>query len=266
MATTLPPGQRERPDFPRFGLTPFATRFPSQTERIELHVGFPDSGGAAPGPTPGSTPNPAALASAPPTDVGTQLAQIPRVEQTSDFHCVTTWTRRGLRWGGVRFADFYKQIVVPLCRPGPTSGQAATDPAAARFVVLRAQDGARTSLPLEDLLSPDVLLADHLDGQPLPIEHGAPLRLIAPAHYGYKSVKHLHRIEFWRSDEHLIHPSLPYGLRFMVHPRARVALEERGQWVPGWLLRHLYRPLIGMTVARFERGMRERELQSRNEK
>ena len=28
--------------------------------------------------------------------------------------------------------------------------------------------------------------------------------------------------------------------------------------VPGWLLRHLYRPLIGMTVARFERGMRER--------
>ena len=45
-------------------------------------------------------------------------------------------------------------------------------------------------------------MADHLDGQLLPIEHGAPLRLIAPAHYGYKSVKHLHRIEFWRSDEH----------------------------------------------------------------
>ena len=94
-------------------------------------------------------------------------------------------------------------------------------------------------------------------------EHGAPLRLIAPAHYGYKSVKHLHRIEFWRSDEHY----RPYGLRFMVHPRARVAFEERGQWVPGWLLRHLYRPLIGMTVARFERRMREHsETQGRNDK
>jgi DMSO/TMAO reductase YedYZ molybdopterin-dependent catalytic subunit len=244
MTTPLPPGQRERPDFPRFGLTPFATRFPSQTDRIDLHVGFLDSSDAA-------TPSTASS-----TNVGPQLTQLPRVEQTSDFHCVTTWTRRGLRWGGVRFADFYQQIVVPLCPPNPASGQAATDPAAARFVVLRAQDGARTSLPLEDLLSPDVLLADHLDGQPLPIEHGAPLRLIAPAHYGYKSVKHLHRIEFWRSDEHY----RPYGLRFMVHPRARVAFEERGQWVPGWLLRHLYRPLIGMTVARFERGMREREL------
>jgi len=233
MNTPLPPGQRERPDFPRFGLLPFATRFPSQTDRIDLHISFPDSSTAP--------------ASAPPANVGPQLAQLPRVEQTSDFHCVTTWTRRGLRWSGVRFADFYEQIVAPLC---------PADPAAARFVVLRAQDGARTSLPLEDLLSPDVLLADHLDGQPLPIEHGAPLRLIAPAHYGYKSVKHLHRIEFWRSDEHY----RPYGLRFMVHPGARVALEERGQWVPGWLLRHLYRPLIGMTVARFERGMREREL------
>ena len=42
----------------------------------------------------------------------------------------------------------------------------------------------------------------------------------------------------------------------MVHPRARVALEERGQWVPGWLLRYLYRPLIGTTVARFEREKR----------
>ena len=222
----LPPGQRERPDFPRFGLLPFATRFPSQTGSIHLQVSFPDSGTAAtaPAPAPGSTRNPAAPASAPATDAGPQLAQLPRVEQTSDFHCVTTWTRCGLRWSGFRFADFYEQIVVPLCPPDPTSGQPATDPASSRFVVLRAQDGARTSLPLEDLLSPDVLLADHLDGQPLSIEHGAPLRLIAPAHYGYKSVKHLHRIEFWRSSEHY----RPYGLRFMVHPRARVAFEERG--------------------------------------
>ena len=245
MPNPLPPGQRERANFPRFGLTPFATRFPSQTERIDLHVSFPDSrDAAAPATAPSTNVG---------TDVGNPLAQLPRVEQTSDFHCVTTWTRRGLRWGGVRFADFYQQIVAPLC---------PADPAAARFVVLRAQDGARTSLPLDDLLSPDVLLADHLDGQPLPIEHGAPLRLIAPAHYGYKSVKHLHRIEFWRSSEHY----RPYGLRFMVHPRARVAFEERGQWVPGWLLRTLYRPLIGITVARFERGMRERrEAQGRDE-
>jgi DMSO/TMAO reductase YedYZ molybdopterin-dependent catalytic subunit len=168
---------------------------------------------------------------------------IARVEQCSDFHCVTTWTRRALQWSGVRFSDFYQQIVVPLARPAPD----------AAFVVLRGQDGARTSLPLEDLLAPDVLLADRLNGQPLPIEHGAPLRLVAPAHYGYKSVKHLNRIEFWRSSASY----RPFGLHFMVHPRARVAQEERGQWVPGWLLRYLYRPLIRPTVSRFERAMQK---------
>jgi DMSO/TMAO reductase YedYZ molybdopterin-dependent catalytic subunit len=219
----LPPGQRERPDFPRFGLTPFAERFPASTDAPRLRI----SGDVAT-----------------PLELDNAMAGLERVTQVSDFHCVTTWTRRGLEWGGVRFAEFFRNVVVPRVAP-------ASD---ATFVVLRAQDGARTSLPLEDLLADDVLLADRLDGAPLPIEHGAPLRLVAPGHYGYKSVKHLDRIEFWRSDA----AYRPFGLKFMVHPRARVALEERGQWVPGWVLRRLYRPLIASTVARFERAMAQR--------
>jgi DMSO/TMAO reductase YedYZ molybdopterin-dependent catalytic subunit len=221
-SSPLPPGQREIESFPRFGLTPFAVRFPTAIETIKLQIG---------GDVETSV------------EVGKELAHVARVEQCSDFHCVTTWTRRGLQWGGIRFSDFYQQIVVPLAGPSP----------AATFVVLRGQDGARTSLPLDDLLAPDVLLADRLDGQPLPIEHGAPLRLVAPAHYGYKNVKHINRIEFWLSSESY----RPFGLRFMVHPRARVAREERGQWVPGWLLRYLYRPLIRPTASRFERAMRQ---------
>lgn len=221
--TELPPGQRERPDFPRFGLTPFAERFPASTDAPRLRIsGDVDT----------------------PLELDDAMAGLERVTQVSDFHCVTTWTRRGLTWGGVRFAEFFRRIVVPKAGP-------AED---ATFVVLRGQDGARTSLPLEDLLADDVLLADRLDGAPLPIEHGAPLRLVAPGHYGYKNVKHLDRIEFWRSDA----AYRPFGLKFMVHPRARVALEERGQWVPGWLLRRVYRPLIASTVARFERAMAQR--------
>ncbi len=55
-------------------------------------------------------------------------------------------------------------------------------------------DGFSASLLLDDPLAQDVLLADGLDGQPLPLEHGAPLRLVAPAHYGFKSVRHLRTI------------------------------------------------------------------------
>ena len=229
---TLPSGQREISTFPRFGLTPFATRFPENIGEAKILIG---------GEVQTSV------------QVGLELERIPHVEQVSDFHCVTTWTRRGLQWGGIRFADFYQQIAVPLAGPSVD----------ATFVVLKGQDGARTSLPLDDLLASDVLLADRLDGQPLSIAHGAPLRLVAPAHYGYKSVKHVNRIEFWRSDANY----RPFGLRFMVHPRARVALEERGQWVPGWLLRYLYRPLIRSTVSRFEREMqRHLEADKRDKK
>ena len=228
----LPPGQREISTFPRFGLTPFAKRFPENVGKAKILIG-------------GDVQTH--------VQIGSELERVPRVEQCSDFHCVTTWTRRGLQWGGIRFADFYRQIVVPL------AGASAD----ATFVVLKGQDGARTSMPLDDLLASDVLLADRLDGQPLSIAHGAPLRLVAPAHYGYKSVKHIDRIDFWRNDANY----RPFGLRFMVHPQARVAFEERGQWVPGWLLRYLYRPLIQPTVSRFEREMqRHSEAEARNKK
>lgn len=215
----LPTGQHEAAEFHRFGLTQFAERFPSQTESADLEVV-------------GRVAHELHLRDA--------LSGLPRVEQVCDFHCVTTWSCRSLRWEGVRFSDFYSQVVLPRAKPHE----------GATLVALRGQDGARTGMLLEDLLAPDVLLVDRLDGEAIPVDHGAPLRLIAPAHYGYKSVKHLSRIEF--RD-----PSEDYrvsGLRFMDHPRARVAFEERGRVFPGWLLRFLYRPLIPGTVTRFARA------------
>ncbi len=224
MNESLPPGQRATAEFPRFGLTKFARRFPNETGTLELKIM-------------GSVEHQLHLA-----DV---LNGLPRVEQVCDFHCVTTWSRRSLHWGGVRFVDFYERVVVP--RAGPRSQ--------ATLVALRGQDGARTGMLLVDLLTPDVLLADTLDGQPLTVEHGAPLRLIAPAHYAYKSVKYLSEIEFRLEDAGY----RVSAFQFMDHPRARVALEERGRSVPGWLLRYLYRPLVPGTVARFARAMAEHE-------
>lgn len=219
MNDSLPPGQRSRPDFPRFGLTQYASRFPGNPDQKELQVS-------------GDVFNSHVIAA--PFD------GLAHTEQTSDFHCVTTWTRRSLRWGGVRFVDFYRSKIEPSIDKSR----------AVNVVVFRGQDGYRSTLPLSDLLAEEVLLADHLDGEPLSVDHGAPMRLIAPAHYGYKSVKHLSRIEFWQSE-----PAVrPAAFAFMDHPRARVAYEERGRWLPGWILRHAYRPLIGITAARFAKA------------
>ena len=45
---------------------------------------------------------------------------------------------------------------------------------------------------------------------------------------------------------------------------ARVALEERGRGVPGWLLRILYRPLVKLTIRQFERAIQTERLKVKN--
>ena len=77
------------------------------------------------------------------------------------------------------------------------------------------------------------------------------MRLVAPAHYGYKSIKHVEKIEFCREIRELF----PFGLRFLMHPRGRVAVEERSSAAPVWLLRRLYKPFIKPTIHRFRKGM-----------
>lgn len=224
MSAPLPPGQFLLKQMPRFGLGRFARRFPADPSRLHLAIG-------------GDVETTVVVGAS-------DIAALPRVERVADFHCVTTWSVQGLRWSGVRFADFYAQVVQARARP-------ADD---ARLVVLHGEDGYRSSLPLDDLLSGEVLLADQLDGAPLTIEHGAPMRLVAPAHYGYKNVKHLKRLELLAS----LDGYRPLGPGFLSHQRARVALEERGRYFPGWLLRYVYRPLIAPTVAHFARKSRAR--------
>lgn len=218
----LPPGQRWRDDFPRFGVTSFARRFPARPDVVRLQWT-------------GALREPLVLDAA-------ALAGLTRVEQRSNFHCVTSWSRRGLMWSGYRFRDVYYALIRASASPQVS------------LVVLRGEDGFRADLPLADLMAPEVLLADRLDGRPLSIEHGAPLRLVAPAHYGYKSVKHLQRIELRESRDGY----RPLGPAFMSHERGRVAFEERGHGLPSWLLRHLFRPLIGPTAAILARAMKER--------
>lgn len=215
----LPPGQRARADFPRFGGVAFAKR-PLKRKDIRLEIL-------------GASEQPLVL-------TAIELATLTRETLTADFHCAAGWSHLAPKWSGFRFRDVWNVLIVPNVQP-------ASEP---QLIVLRCQDGYRTALPLADLLAPDVLIADRLNGQPLTVEHGAPVRLVAPAHYGYKSAKHLDRIEL-RADDVGYRPLLP---RLLDHPRARVALEERGQFVPGWLLRHLFRPFIGPIIRRLERG------------
>jgi DMSO/TMAO reductase YedYZ molybdopterin-dependent catalytic subunit len=109
------------------------------------------------------------------------LAKLPAAEQVSTFHCVTGWTVRNVRWRGIRLRHI-------LDLAGPLRSAHAL-----RFV--SSENPYEDSLTMEQALLPDVMLALELDGSPLSRPHGAPLRLVMPAMYGYKNVKWLTRIE-----------------------------------------------------------------------
>jgi DMSO/TMAO reductase YedYZ molybdopterin-dependent catalytic subunit len=103
-----------------------------------------------------------------------ELRALPQTEITRDIHCVTTWSRLGATFRGVRARDLLAQVA-----PNPE----------AQYVLVHADPGYTTNLPLADLLADDVLLATHADGQPLSAEHGGPVRLVVPALYFWKSAK-----------------------------------------------------------------------------
>ena len=114
------------------------------------------------------------------------LLALPQVEQQADFHCVTTWSRMDLTWVGVRFSD-----VIAVANP--------TDDA--RFVLCHAYDDYTTNLPLHEALKDDVLIAHTVEGNPLPLEHGGPVRMITPQLYAWKGAKWISRLELLPQDK-----------------------------------------------------------------
>src|SRR5215467_10784024 len=122
-----------------------------------------------------------------------EFRALPRSEVTSDFHCVTRWSRLDNRWKGVLFTDILK-----LVTPKPH----------AKFALVLAEEGYTANMPLKDLTRPDVLFTFEHDGEPLSADHGGPVRLIVPHLYAWKSVKWVRgfmlldhdRLGFWERN------------------------------------------------------------------
>lgn len=107
--------------------------------------------------------------------------KLPRLEQTVDFHCVEGWSVGDVGWDGVRVSALL-DLAQPL--------------AGASVVRFHAEGGTyQDDLTLEQARDPAVVLADTVEGRPLPPEHGGPVRLIVPSQLGYKSVKWVVRVE-----------------------------------------------------------------------
>ena len=111
---------------------------------------------------------------------------LPQFEDVSDFHCVTTWSKFDVRWGGVAFFT-----LIDVVRPKPE----------VRYVLFGSRDNYTTNVRLEDVMDDDALIATKYDGKPLPLEHGGPARIVIPKLYGWKSAKFVQSIEFVADDK-----------------------------------------------------------------
>jgi DMSO/TMAO reductase YedYZ molybdopterin-dependent catalytic subunit len=116
-----------------------------------------------------------------------EFQALPRVKVFADFHCVTKWSRLGNIWEGVSTRELLNRAGI---KP------------AARFVLCHGYDnGWTTNLPLADFLAEDALLADLHDGQPIPPDHGGPVRGMVPQLYAWKSAKWICGIELLAADQ-----------------------------------------------------------------
>ena len=115
-----------------------------------------------------------------------EFMDLPQTEDTSDFHCVTTWSKLNMKWKGVRLLDL-AALVQPL--------ETAT------HILCYGYDDYTTNVSMEEALKPDVLLVHTYEGMPLPKEHGGPVRMITPQLYAWKGSKWISRIEFLNSNE-----------------------------------------------------------------
>ncbi|MDQ0346285.1 sulfite oxidase-like oxidoreductase [Ancylobacter vacuolatus] len=109
-----------------------------------------------------------------------------QTQETTDIHCVTTWSHYDNRWEGLATRDLLDLVM-------PRDG--------AGFVLLHSYDGYVTNLALEDFAAEDALIVHSWEDKPLTTEHGGPARLVVPHLYFWKSAKWLKKIEFVVADK-----------------------------------------------------------------
>ncbi|MBE9142142.1 sulfite oxidase-like oxidoreductase [Planktothrix mougeotii] len=142
----------------------------------------------------------------PKTFTWSDLMAMPKSNFTADFHCVTHWSKLEVKWTGIKVTDFMKFVEV--------SPQAI-------HVMEHCYGGYTTNVSMEDFLREDNFFAYEVFDEPLPPDHGGPLRLVVPHLYAWKSGKWINGLEF------MDHEELGFWEQNGYHKRGEPWAEER---------------------------------------
>ena len=115
-----------------------------------------------------------------------QLMALPKTEIVYDFKCVEGWDQIS-HWAGVKFSDFIQHFQLG-------------DYTKMQYVGMETPDKAYyVGLDMPSAMHPQTLLAYEMNDKLLPLQNGAPLRLIIPVKYGIKNLKRIGTISFSNS-------------------------------------------------------------------
>ncbi|HYX28941.1 MAG TPA: molybdopterin-dependent oxidoreductase [Pyrinomonadaceae bacterium] len=124
-----------------------------------------------------------------------EIKQLPRVEMVTELKCIEGWSVI-VRWAGARLADLIAKYP-PLTRSGSDPDVMRRPDDLVGYVRLETPDSEYyVGLDLESALHPQTLLCYEMNGQPLSLKHGAPLRLVIPVKYGIKNIKRIGKITY----------------------------------------------------------------------
>jgi DMSO/TMAO reductase YedYZ molybdopterin-dependent catalytic subunit len=115
-----------------------------------------------------------------------EIRALPGSSYSGDIHCVTSWSKFGMRFDGVSVDTLLEAV--------------ALDPAAA-YVMATSHTGYTTNLPLADVTGGKAWVVWDVDGSPLSDEHGGPARLLVPHLYFWKSAKWVSGLRIMAADE-----------------------------------------------------------------
>jgi DMSO/TMAO reductase YedYZ molybdopterin-dependent catalytic subunit len=126
-------------------------------------------------------------------NIGALLARHQIHDQITRLVCVEGWSAIAW-WSGLRFDDLLQAY------PPRSQAKWALLESSVNLDANGNPDPYFVSIDLLTAQHPQTLLATHLNGKPLPVEHGAPLRLLAPMKLGLKNIKAITRITYTKDE------------------------------------------------------------------
>lgn len=123
------------------------------------------------------------------------IISLPKTEVVFDFKCIEGWSQVTW-WGGVRFSEFAKKYQIGT-RDNTAPDTKNHPENILRYCGLETPDGGYyVGVDMPSMMHPQTILCYELNGKPLPVNQGAPLRLIIPVKYGIKHIKRIGTIFF----------------------------------------------------------------------